>query len=384
VGTFESGLLYSDDEGSTWQESPSVLRVPAPALSAIGGVEPVVLELKDGRVWMLIRTEMGRFYESFSSDGASWSRPRPAAIVSSESPAGLLRLKDGRILLLVNNCERFPYAYGGRSVLHGAISDDEGRTWHGYREVARDPLRNDPPQSGGDFGVAYPFPALTRGGKVLITFGVESGTRSQHPEGDSAPAREERRAVVRLDPSWLDQTSQKTDFARGLDDWSVFGTRGVGLTANPGQSGARVLSLAKTEADWPAGAVWNFPAGQSGRLHIRLLLKNGFRGALLGLTDHFSVPWDAEDQFFNIFNFELRTEGDLRPGRWHDLEFAWDCSRRECRVGIDGGAPQVVFQQRVPQSQGVCYLRLRSTAAETDPAGMLVGNVSVEVFPRRL
>src|SRR5581483_1156413 len=275
MGSFASGMLYSDDKGETWRQSPSVLRIPTPALSAIGGVEPVILQLKDGRVWMLIRSQMGRFYESFSSDGAIWAEPEPASIASSESPAGLIRLKDGRILLLVNSCERFPYAYGGRHVLHGAISDNEGRTWHGYREVVRDPLRNQPPPLRGDFGVAYPFPALTQNGKVIFSLGVTSGTRSQHPEESNQASQNEKRAILLLDPAWLDETTQQTDFSHGLDDWSTFGTRGVALVPKPGTAGSGALKISKPDAAWPTGAVWNFPAGQSGKLSLRLRLTPG-------------------------------------------------------------------------------------------------------------
>lgn len=53
-----------------------------------------------------------------------------------------------------------------------------------------------------------------------------------------------------------------------------------------------------------AGAVWNFSLAARGRMVLKLMLKPGFSGALLGLTDHFSVPFDAEDRFFNLFNLE--------------------------------------------------------------------------------
>lgn len=156
TGKFNSTALYSDDYGDKWQLSPSVLRTPTPNITTIlGAVEPVVLELKDGRVWMLIRTQMGRFYESFSADGVEWSRPRPTEIISSDSPAGLIHVKDGRILLIWNNCLRFPYAYGGRHVLHAAVSADEGHTWRGYREIVRDPNRLEPSPPSGDHGVSY-------------------------------------------------------------------------------------------------------------------------------------------------------------------------------------------------------------------------------------
>src|SRR5262249_51380688 len=153
----------------TWQQSPAALKTPTPAIGDLGAVEPAVLQLEDGRVWMLIRTQVGRFYESFSADGIEWTPAAPTAIESSDSPARRLPLKDGRILMFLNDCRRFPYANGGRQVLHGAISDDEGRSWRGWRELLRDPLRDEPPPPDGDHGVSYPYPTLTAGGQVLFS-----------------------------------------------------------------------------------------------------------------------------------------------------------------------------------------------------------------------
>src|SRR5260370_24478010 len=106
---------------------------------------------------MLMRTQRGRFYESFSPDGAKWSPAKPTTLISSDSPAALLRLKDGKILLFSNACLRYPYAYGARNVLHIAVSEDEGRTSPGFREVARDHRRNQPPSIHADTGVACSF-----------------------------------------------------------------------------------------------------------------------------------------------------------------------------------------------------------------------------------
>jgi hypothetical protein len=362
AGKFETSVLYSDDAGDTWQSSSSVLKVPTPDITTIeGAVEPVVLELKDGRVWMLIRTQMGRFHESFSADGAEWSRPQPMDLLSSDSPAGLIRLKDGRILLIWNNCLRFPYAYGGRQVLHAAVSEDEGRTWHGYREVARDPYRKQPPPPSGDHGVSYPFPVLTRDGKVVFSMWVETGVR---------------RSVVEIDPKWLDETTQSDDFSSGLDKWSTFGTRGVELVPHPQKTGVRLLSLTKPEASWPAGAVWNFPYGRTGRLRLRLMLKPGFKSLNIGLTDHFSAPFDEEDRFHNLFNVSIDEEGrlaktvKLEASRWYELELRWNTARRECRIVVAGRQVAVVPQNRAGEGAG--YLRLRSMASSKDQAGILI------------
>src|SRR5579872_4390413 len=203
MGTFDCTVLFSDDHGATWQESPTPLKTTAPDLGTYGAIEPVVVELSDGRVWMLLRTQHGRFYESFSSDGGSWSKPQPSRILSSDSPAGLCRLDDGRIVLFWNNCLRFPYAYGGRHVLHGAISADDGKTWRGFREVARNPKRHEPPPPSGDHGATYPIPCAINKGKITTTTGLPS------PHFN-----------LFVDPEWFYATSQSDDFRNGLEQWS--------------------------------------------------------------------------------------------------------------------------------------------------------------------
>ncbi len=377
TGQFDSTAVYSDDGGDTWRLASSV-RTPVPDIvSAYGAVEPVVLQLNDGRVWMLIRTQMGRFYESFSDDGALWSTPRPTAIRSSDSPAGLVRLPDGRIVLLWNNCLRFPYAYGGRHLLHAAVSDDEGKTWRGCREVARDPRRLEPPPPGGDFGTAYPFPTLANEGKVIFRTGQGAG----------------RVQLMLLDPDWLLETSRRADFSAGQDEWATFGTRGVEFSAHPTKPDANVLSIRKTDPDWPAAAVWNFPSGLDGRLRMRMMLKPGFAGALVAITDHFSVPFDSEDALNSLFNLEIERGGrllgraKLDPMRWHDLLLEWQYAKRQCRVQLDGREVGALPLRR--ETTGACYLRLRSTAEHTDatlrstsPAGFLVESVEVDVSPK--
>ncbi len=63
--------------------------------------EHMMVELRDGRLWMLARTK-GQPHESFSSDGGkTWSEPRQAATVQNINARFFLRrLKSGRILLV--------------------------------------------------------------------------------------------------------------------------------------------------------------------------------------------------------------------------------------------------------------------------------------------
>ncbi len=195
AGTSETIVLTSDD-GEAWRIHDAELKVQTPSIGTYGAVEPVVIERRPNDLWMLIRTQLGRFYESFSADGTQWTAPRPSALLSSDSPAGLVRLSDDRLVLLWNKCLRFPYAHGGRHVLHAAVSADHGHSWIGHREVARDPRNYEPPPPGGDHGTAYPFPVALPDDRVLITTGQGEG----------------RILLIALDPDWLCETQRRSSF----------------------------------------------------------------------------------------------------------------------------------------------------------------------------
>jgi hypothetical protein len=371
MGQYNCTVIYSDDGGETWSLGTDLMTPVPDIVSAYGAVEPVVVQLPDGRVWNLIRTQTGRFWESFSQDGANWTEPQPTNILSSDSPAGLVRLSGGRLVLFWNNCLRYPYAYGGRQVLHAAISEDSGRTWRGFREVGRDPFRNEAPPSGHDYGTAYPFPMLANDDKVIFVSGQGQGR------------------VMRkmLNPAWLYESQQKADFGVRAEEWSTFGTRGATIVTHPSEPDRKVLDIRKIEEAWPASAVWNFPAGAAGRLKMRLFLRKDFQGGLISLTDHFSTPYDLEDHFHSVHNLWIGAEGELSgggsltPSQWHTLELAWNDKEQSCEVLVDD--EPVGRLPVVRSSPNVCYLRLRATADKTDTAGFLVESVEVAVDAAR-
>ncbi len=367
LGHFSSTALYSDDEGKTWKQSSAELKAPAPDWKNLfGAVEPAVVELLDGRVWMLLRTQMGRLYESFSTDGVTWSGAQPTHLLSSDSPAALMRLEKDKLVLFWNSCLRFPDAHGGRQVLHAAISEDEGQTWRDHREVLRDPLRAEPAPMAGH-GIAYPFTTATKEGNILI----------------SAGKRQTETILALFNPSWLYETSQKDDFSEGLDNWSTFGTKGVSLVPHPGKRNAQVLQIRKPEAIWSAAAVRNFPLGMKGRLSLRISRLPGAKGILIALTDHFSTPFDQEDHIHSLYNLAIDEEGKLEgrtrleSDRWYDLTLEWDNKRSRCTVQLDKKEVSVLPLRR--ETLGVNYLRIRSTAEDTDEAGLLVESVNVDV-----
>lgn len=121
-GHLVSRTVVSQDGGATWKLS-SAIDIGGKG-DHDGAVEPCVLELKDGRLWMLIRTSKGNFWESFSKDdGVTWSAATPTTIPAAHAPAHLVRLADGRILMAWNPL------HTGRRELHLATSSDEGKTW---------------------------------------------------------------------------------------------------------------------------------------------------------------------------------------------------------------------------------------------------------------
>ncbi len=146
-------LTYvSDDAGRTWRGSAAI---DLGGMGHHGGVtEATIEELKDGRIWMLMRTNWGRFWQAFSEDeGLSWRRVEPSAIEASSAPGLLKRLKSGRLALFWNRPfpegkDRYPMTGGDglwsetpvsnhREELSLAFSEDEGRSFSRPVVIAR-------------------------------------------------------------------------------------------------------------------------------------------------------------------------------------------------------------------------------------------------------
>lgn len=119
----------SCDDGKTWQRS-NVMDIGGHGDHA-GSIEGTIEELRDGRLWILLRSYDGFFYECFSADkGLTWTKPVPSAIKASGSPGILRRLASGRLVLLWNRfAENRPRNVGRREELSMAFSEDDGKTW---------------------------------------------------------------------------------------------------------------------------------------------------------------------------------------------------------------------------------------------------------------
>lgn len=128
-GRHISYTYVSDDDGLTWTRS-NPMDIGGKGDHA-GSIEGTLTELRDGRLWILLRSYHGHFYECFSEDkGRTWTEPAPSGIQASGSPGILHRLASGRLVLLWNRfAENRPRKLGRREELSMAFSEDDGKTW---------------------------------------------------------------------------------------------------------------------------------------------------------------------------------------------------------------------------------------------------------------
>ena len=155
---------YSDDQGETWKTNTGkgVWAAGGELFATVdysgGGhyqtSEPSVVEVAPDHLLMLLRTPLGRLYQSWSEDdGASWSRPEPSPIASALAPPAVERIPGTHELLLVWNQSSAEEIRQGlqRHRLSAALSRDGGASWESRPNVfstfqkAEDRIRIEPP-----------------------------------------------------------------------------------------------------------------------------------------------------------------------------------------------------------------------------------------------
>ncbi len=88
------GVAISTDQGESWTLHGAV-QAPAWAL------ENMVVQRRDGQLWMMIRTGAGQIWQSFSTDnGRTWTKGTPSGLANPGSRFFLGRLKSGQLLLV--------------------------------------------------------------------------------------------------------------------------------------------------------------------------------------------------------------------------------------------------------------------------------------------
>lgn len=140
IGSGDCVCFLSDDAGQSWRPGAFVPQ-PDPA-QPLSFEEPLVVELTDGRLLMLIRNGTGRQYQSHSADGGeSWSVAEPTELLSPVSPASCKRIPStGDLLVVYNDLTGVTgEALHHRTPLVTRVSQDEGRTWIKPKVLEDDP-----------------------------------------------------------------------------------------------------------------------------------------------------------------------------------------------------------------------------------------------------
>lgn len=119
-----ANVFVSSNQGATWERRGHVV-LPNPDWP-----EHMVVERKDGSLWMLARTNKGVMQSTSADRGKTWSEPTaPPAINHPVARFHLRKLASGR-LLLVKHGDTID-THEGRSKLKAFLSEDEGLTWKG-------------------------------------------------------------------------------------------------------------------------------------------------------------------------------------------------------------------------------------------------------------
>ncbi len=412
-GENHPAVAYSDDDGETWKHTVLEsaprhdVKWPHEGERWYKGatINPTVAELGDGTLMLIARTNQDHHYLYYSYDGGeTWTLPVASRFHATLTMPKLMRLSDGRILFFWCNTQPLPEVdhkkywppldigvitgknedvFTNRDVNHAAISDDDGKTWKGFREIFLNTIRNDSDfrTKGANFDSldksVHQFEALELPfGKVLLSFG-------QHPVS---------RKIVIFDPSWLYETGRSENFMYGLGNLStqvylksVSGnfhgfsghcawnrTNGAVMMPDPEGNYEEALHISRINDERlfseVQGAVWNFPAAKKGELRIKMRIDG--EGVRISLTDRWFNPIDWTVKELAQLSFSVTGEM-LKSGTWSILRVLWDIRKEKAEIFIDDGKiSEIGIREDIPD--GFSYLHIQSLAKEADFKGTLV------------
>jgi len=404
-------VCYSDDDGESW--NVQIFKHYAPVHQRteddLGerwqnySCEPSVVELSDGTLVMFVRTTQDYHYMHVSYDhGTTWSEePEPTMFHGTNTMPVLEKLEDGRILFFWCNTEMMPEidhraavpplqpfelsgvsedVFTNRDANHLAISEDDGKTWIGFRELFLSPIRN-----RGDFrraGVDGPGDkSIHQGqiielpyGKILIHFGQHTSCTR----------------VMILDVNWLYETEREEDFRYGMEHLtthmylkSVLGgyrglvghcaynrIEGACMAPDPDMNADEALQIARVEDERlvykKQGCVWNFPSSPVGEVTVRLrVVKSGVQ---ISLTDHWHNAFDETVPQKAVFSFAI-TNADAPADCWTDLTIKYEAEKAD--IYFNG-----TYNKTIPASKmiphGISYLHIQTLAEECDYEGTYI------------
>lgn len=146
-----ANVWRSRDRGATFRRLGQV-RVPQRVFD-----EHMLVERRDGTLWMLVRAAYG-IGESTSADGGTtWARGEKTALPHVNSRFFIRRLRSGKLLLVTHE----PPDRKSRSHLTARLSADDGKTWTGGLSI------------DGRVGVSYPDGVQAPDGTIYLIYDFE-------------------------------------------------------------------------------------------------------------------------------------------------------------------------------------------------------------------
>ncbi len=410
---FSSAVVFwSDDDCETWQSTkPEVVpnlefKPPHKGPRWHNSCEPTIIERNDGSVMMIVRTSQNVHYVYYSYDGGeSWTKPKPTGFHSTLTMPTLYRLSDNRLIFLWCNTQPLPETdhesvlpplhiteidgtwedvFTNRDANHAAISEDDGKTWIGFREMYLNPVRNsaDFRTSGGGYKLhdksVHQIECLELPFNKLLVF---AGQHDYCTRG------------IIFDIDYLYDKSRKEDFTHGLINMSTHvylksisggfqhfsghcawnRTNGAVLVPDPDyKEREEVLFFSVTDDERLVsnvqGASWNFPAARNGEVAVKMRVKG--RGLRLSLIDRWMNPID--DEIINDAAASYVVTKDFAPdGKWSDIKIRWDLDKKEFKIfsgntEIESGSICGDFPN------GLSYLHLQTVGEAPDTDGAYV------------
>jgi len=134
-----SYVWYSDDEGETWKRNRDgelfIIRRPGGPFEPT--FEPSVAEVEPGKLFMIMRANLGRYFQSWSYDnGETWTRPQPTQLAGTHAPAQVRTLPNGHLLCVFTQQSEEEIRRGFiRTRLSSAISRTGGKLWEFFQNV---------------------------------------------------------------------------------------------------------------------------------------------------------------------------------------------------------------------------------------------------------
>lgn len=415
-------LVYSDDDGRTWSRRVEIHdlslcdEIEAPDKSHrwnTGCHEPDIVELSDGALYMMTRSGGDHAVCYLSRDGGQTWGPRfePPAFWQSNTMPLLRRLKDGRILCVWNNAQilpkrdaaeypeldegaltgRWESVFTNRDVLHAAVSEDDGRTWTGFREIALNEIRNceDYRERGNEFWQMHGGGGIDKSvhqaelvempnGKVMVCYGQAIASRR----------------IAVFDVKWLYETGREEtlrggtvnlsnhlfvkSLGGGYAGWSGHCSfnrlAGAVMTREPdtGKGTRReCLQICRILdgrlVDDHQGIAWNFPAAKKGSVSFECRVDGA--GVLVSLCDHWVNPSDWAIRGRAMSSLPMTAETLGGPGRWKTVTVSWDLDAATVTVACEGRSATHPLRTSGFSPFGVSYLHLQTLAESNDPRG---------------